>query len=50
MNAKLRRKAKERKRKMRRRIVKFEGPWSSPMITPPAISYELADKQQDLRW
>ncbi len=46
MNAKLRRKVKERKRKMRRRIDKFEGPWSSPMITPPAISYELADKQQ----
>lgn len=46
MNAKLRRKVAERKRKMRRRIDKFEGPWSSPMITPPAISYELADKQQ----
>ena len=46
MNAKLRRKLKQRKRKMLRRIDKGNWSGSSPMIRPPSIAYELAEKQQ----
>ena len=46
MNAKLRRKAKVRKRKMLRRIDKNNWSGASPMIRPGAIKYELADKQK----
>lgn len=46
VNAKLRRQAKARKRKMLRRIDKSNWSGSSPMIKPPALKYELADKQQ----
>lgn len=46
MNAKLRRKAKARKRKMLRRIDKNNWSGASPMIRPQAIKYELADKQK----
>ena len=46
MNAKLRRKAKARKRKMLRRIDKNNWSGASPMIRPEAIKYELADKQK----
>lgn len=46
MNAKLRRKLKQRKQKMLQRIDKANWSGSSPMIQPPAIKYELADKQQ----
>lgn len=46
MNVKLRRKAKARKRKMLRRINKNNWSGASPMISPPSIKYELADKQQ----
>jgi hypothetical protein len=46
VNVKLRRKAKARKRKMLRRIDKNNWSGSSPMINPPSIKYEMADKQQ----
>jgi len=46
VNAKVRRKLKKRKRKMLRRIDKANWSGASPMIQPPAIKYELADKQQ----
>lgn len=46
MNAKLRQQLRQRKRKMRRRIDKANWSGRSPMIQPPAIKYELADKQQ----
>jgi hypothetical protein len=46
VNAKLRRKARTRKRKMLRRIDKENWSGSSPMIKPPSIAYEMADKQQ----
>lgn len=46
MNAKLRRKAIARKRKMLRRIDKKNWSGRSPMIRPPKIKYELADRQQ----
>ena len=46
MNTKLRRKLKQRKRKMLRRIDKGNWSGASPMIRPSAIRYELADKQQ----
>ena len=46
MSAKLRRKAKARKRKMLRRIDKNNWSGASPMIRPQAIKYEIADKQK----
>ncbi len=46
MNAKLRRKARQRKQKMLRRIEPAHSTGASPMIKPDAIKYELADKQQ----
>lgn len=46
MNAKLRQKLKSRKRRMLGRIDKANAFNASPMIQPPAIKYELADKQQ----
>ena len=46
MNAKLRRKAKVRKRKKLRRIDKGNWSGASPMIRPESVKYELADKQQ----
>ena len=46
MNAKLRRKAKARKRKMLRRIDKKNWSGRSPMIRTESVKYELADKQQ----
>lgn len=46
MSAKLRRKAKARKRKMLRRIDKNNWSGTSPMIRPQAIKYEIADRQK----
>ncbi|MGB7324457.1 MAG: IS1380 family transposase [Rubripirellula sp.] len=46
MNAKLRRKAKARKRRMLRRIDKNNWSGASPMIRPASIQYEIAEKQQ----
>ena len=46
MNAKLRRKAQARKRRMLRRIDKNNWSGASPMIRPASVKYELADKQQ----
>ncbi|QDU89006.1 hypothetical protein Pla175_23910 [Pirellulimonas nuda] len=46
MNAKLRRQARARKRKMLHRIDPAQWSGASPMITPPKIGYELAGKQQ----
>jgi hypothetical protein len=46
VSAKLRRKAKARKRKMQRRIDKNNWSGASPMIRPQAIKYEIADKQK----
>lgn len=46
MNAKVRRKAHARKRKMQRRIDKNNWSGVSPMIRPESVKYELADKQQ----
>ena len=46
MNTKLRRKLKQRKGKMLRRIDKANWSGVSPMIRPSTIKYELADKQQ----
>lgn len=46
MNAKLRRQALRRKRKMQQRIDPANASGASPMIKPDAIKYELADKQQ----
>jgi len=46
VNAKLRRKAKARKRKMLRRIDKKNWSGRSPMIRTESVKYELADKQQ----
>jgi hypothetical protein len=45
VNAKLRRKAQARKRKMLRRIDKNNWSGTSPMIRPQSVKYELADKQ-----
>ena len=46
MNAKLRRRAEARKRKMLRRIDKNNWSGASPMIRPESIKYELAEKQR----
>lgn len=44
-NAKIRRKAYARKRKMLRRTDKNNWSGVSPMIRPESVKYELADKQ-----
>ena len=46
MNAKLRRKCRERKRRLLKRIDKQKGAAQTPMIAPPGARYELAEKQQ----
>jgi hypothetical protein len=46
VNAKVRQKLKSRKRRMLHRIDKANATGASPMLLPPAIKYELADKQQ----
>ena len=46
MNAKLRRKVRERKRRLMKRIDKSNWNGQSPMIDPPAIQYELASRAQ----
>lgn len=46
MNAKLRRRRRERKRRLLHRIDKRKGASRTPMIKPPAARYELAEKQQ----
>jgi hypothetical protein len=46
VNAKLRRKVQLRKRKLQQRIDKSNWSGQSPMIRPPQIQYQLADKQQ----
>ena len=46
MNAKLRRKCRQRKRRLLRRIDKHEGEAHTPMIRPPAAHYEFAERQQ----
>ena len=46
MNAKLRRKLRERKRRLMKRIDKSNWNGQSPMIDPPAIQYELASRAQ----
>lgn len=46
MKAKLRRKCRERKRRLLKRIDKRKGAVRTPMIKPPQAKYELAEKQQ----
>lgn len=46
MNAKIRRQLKARKRRVDSRIEKANWSGASPMIAPPAIKYELAERQQ----
>ena len=46
MNAKIRKQLRRRKRRMLKRIDKNQWSGSSPMIKPPSIKYELAEKQQ----
>ena len=46
MNAKLRRKAKARKRKMLQRIDKNNWSGTSPMFRPRSVKYELAEKSK----
>jgi glycerate kinase len=46
VNTKLRRKVQKRKRRLKRRIDKANWSGQSPIICPPQIQYELADKQQ----
>jgi len=46
VSSKLRRKARQRKQRMLRRIDKGNWTGASPMIKPAKVQYELADKQQ----
>ena len=46
MNAKLRRQLRKRKRRVLQRIDKSNWSGASPAIRPPAIKYELAERQQ----
>lgn len=46
MNTKLRRQLRNRKRRMLRRIDKRNWSGKAPMINPPTVKYELAEKQQ----
>lgn len=46
MNVKLRRQCRRRKRRLLRRIGRHQGESRTPMIKPPRVSYELAEKQQ----
>lgn len=46
MNAKLRLQSQKRKRRLLKRIDKGNWSGASPMIRPPLIKYELADRQQ----
>jgi hypothetical protein len=46
VNAKIRRQLKARKRRVEKRIDKANWSGKSPMISTPAIQYELAEKQQ----
>lgn len=46
MNAKIRKKAQQRKQRMLQRIDKSNGAGSSPAIKLTSVKYEIADKQQ----
>ena len=46
MNTKLRRQLRNRKRRLLKRIDKVQGEFRTPMINPPAVKYELAEKLQ----